>query len=111
MTFLLTALGIFGLGVYIGVGAPGWPWKSEGSGRLHTQKRSINPIGWGRTPGRQRQRPKEMGDRKFNVRLDTGASDESSREATSRRISFRGAGDDEPPTESPGKPRINLRRG
>ena len=66
MTFIVTAVGVFAIGIYIGIGAPGWPTKPEG--RRHTQKRSLNPIAWGKTPGRQRQRPKSADDRR-RIRL------------------------------------------
>jgi hypothetical protein len=64
---VVLAILVFAVGLWIGVGAPGWPNKGEG-GRRHTQKRSINPIAWGRTPGRERQRPRAPGDRKIRLR-------------------------------------------
>jgi hypothetical protein len=66
--FALTAVLIFALGIWIGVGAPGWPWKPEGGGRRHTQRRPINPVAWGRTPGRERQRPRSASERKIRLR-------------------------------------------
>ena len=63
MTFMISAVAVFVLGLWIGVGAPGWPWKPEG-GRRHTEKRNINPIAWGRTPRRERQKPRSAEERR-----------------------------------------------
>ena len=68
MTFLIGALLAFVIGIWIGVGAPGWPYKPEGRGRL--QRRSINPIGWGKTPGRERQRPRSAEERRPRLKRD-----------------------------------------
>jgi hypothetical protein len=65
--YVLGALVVFCLGVWIGVGAPGWPWKPDG-GRRHLEKRAINPIAWGRTPGRERPRPRVPGERRIRLR-------------------------------------------
>jgi len=65
--FLILAVIVFAIGIWIGVGAPGWPVKPEG-GRRHTQKRSLNPAAWGRTPGRKRQTPRVPGERKIKLR-------------------------------------------
>lgn len=67
MTFIIVGIGVFAVGVWIGVGAPGWPYKPE-SGRRHAERRSINPIAWGRTPGRERQRPKTRDERRIRLR-------------------------------------------
>lgn len=66
MSILTLSILVFGVGVYIGIGAPGWPVKPEGTGRL--RKRSLNPIAWGRTPARQRQRPREVSERRIDLR-------------------------------------------
>lgn len=64
--YVLIAVAVFGIGLWIGVGAPGVPVRAEG--RRHTQKRAINPMAWGRTPGRERQRPRDPGSRKLRLR-------------------------------------------
>lgn len=68
MMFLIGALLVFGIGIWIGVGAPGWPYKPDGRTRL--QRRPINPVGWGKTPGRERQRPKSRDERKPRLKRD-----------------------------------------
>ena len=65
--FMLTAIAVFGIGLWIGVGAPGWPHKPQ-SQRRHRQHRPINPIAWGRTPRRERLRPKAPGERRVRLR-------------------------------------------
>jgi hypothetical protein len=65
--YVILAILVFSLGIWIGVGAPGWPHKPEG-GRRHTQKRPLNPVAWGRTPGRERQRPRAPGERRIKLR-------------------------------------------
>jgi hypothetical protein len=61
------AIAVFVMGVWIGVGAPGWPYKPESrSSRL--QRRQINPVAWGRTPGRDRQKPRTPGERRIKLR-------------------------------------------
>jgi hypothetical protein len=65
--FVVIAVLIFVLGVWIGIGAPGWPHKPEGR-RRHTQQRSLNPIAWGRTPGRERQKPRSASERRVRLR-------------------------------------------
>lgn len=67
MTYAIVAGLVFVTGLWIGVGAPGWPHKPEG-GRRHTHRRSINPIAWGRTPNRERQRPRIPGERRIRLR-------------------------------------------
>lgn len=52
MTFALAALAI---GVWIGLGAPGWPHKPKG-GRSRLQKRPLNPITWKRQDSDRRSR-------------------------------------------------------
>lgn len=67
MGFTILAVAIFGIGLWIGVGAPGWPHKPQ-ERRRHREHRSINPIAWGRTPGRERQRPRSIGERRIRLR-------------------------------------------
>ena len=55
------------IGIYIGLGAPGWPVKPEARAR-RLEKRSINPIAWGRTSGRQRLAPRSRDDRRSRLR-------------------------------------------
>lgn len=50
-------------GLWVGMGAPGWPHKPKYY-REHTQTRSINPIAWGRTSSRERQRPRSADERR-----------------------------------------------
>jgi hypothetical protein len=64
--YIILAGAVFAVGIYIGVGAPGWPVKP--SGRRHYERRSLNPIAWGRTPGRERQKPRTPGERKIRLR-------------------------------------------
>lgn len=57
----------FAIGIYIGLGAPGWPVKPEArANRL--EKRSINPIAWGRTGHRERMSPRSRDDRRQRLR-------------------------------------------
>lgn len=65
--YIIGAIAVFVTGLWIGIGAPGWPTKPDG-GRRHVRTRPINPIAWGRTPGRERQRPKSAEDRKIQLR-------------------------------------------
>lgn len=58
---------VFLIGIYIGLGAPGWPVKPEARAR-RLEKRSINPIAWGRTSGRQRLTPRDRDDRRPRLR-------------------------------------------
>lgn len=66
-TFLILSILVFVVGIWIGVGAPGWPHKPDGT-RPRLTKRPINPIAWGRTPGRERQQPRNVGDRRIKLR-------------------------------------------
>jgi hypothetical protein len=61
------AAAAFGIGIWIGIGAPGWPYKPE-SGRRHTEKRPINPVAWGRTLDRERLRPRSPEERRPRLR-------------------------------------------
>jgi hypothetical protein len=67
IVYTLLAAAVFGTGIWIGVGAPGWPVKTERR-RSRLERRSINPIAWGRTPGRERQRPRSASERKIKLR-------------------------------------------
>lgn len=42
-----------GLGIYVGLGAPGWPVPPEARSR-RLEKRALNPFAWGRTTRRER---------------------------------------------------------
>ncbi|HET7275442.1 MAG TPA: hypothetical protein VFI91_09795 [Longimicrobiaceae bacterium] len=54
---------VFALGIWIGMGAPGWPHKPTSEpGRLKTK--DINPIAWGRGTARERQRPRSRDSRR-----------------------------------------------
>lgn len=57
------AVAALGVGVWVGVGAPGWPHKPKYY-REHKETRSINPIAWGRTSSRDRQRPRSSSERR-----------------------------------------------
>jgi hypothetical protein len=61
------AAAAFGIGIWIGIGAPGWPHPPE-SNRRHTEKRPINPIAWGRTSSRERLRPRSPEERRPRLR-------------------------------------------
>jgi hypothetical protein len=69
----MTAIALVGavlalaVGVWIGVGAPGWPHRPS-TERRHTSHRNLNPIAWGRTSNRERQKVREMDDRKPRLR-------------------------------------------
>jgi hypothetical protein len=65
--FMVAAIAAFGIGLWIGVGAPGWPHKPR-EGRRHREHRAINPIAWGRTPNRERPRPKSGDERRIRLR-------------------------------------------
>lgn len=57
----------FVIGIYIGLGAPGWPVKPEARAR-RLEKRSINPIAWGRTSSRERLSARDRQDRRPRLR-------------------------------------------
>jgi hypothetical protein len=65
--WLIAAVLSLVLGIWIGIGAPGWPHRDTGE-RRHTSYRNLNPIAWGRTSNRSRQRPREMGERRPRLR-------------------------------------------
>lgn len=59
MTWLIVGLSVLalGIGIWIGIGAPGWPHKEEKNrGRRHRDERPINPISWGRNGSARRSR-------------------------------------------------------
>lgn len=69
MTWLLIggAVIALGVGIWIGLGAPGWPYQPEA--RAHRlQQRSINPVAWGRSTGRERLSPRRREDRRPRLR-------------------------------------------
>ncbi|HEX6923887.1 MAG TPA: hypothetical protein VF167_00550 [Longimicrobiaceae bacterium] len=49
----------FGLGIYIGLGAPGWPVPPEARPR-RLEKRALNPLARGRITGRERLSPRHF---------------------------------------------------
>jgi hypothetical protein len=54
ITFAVMALGT---GIWVGLGAPGWPHKQPPSGsRRRLETRPINPIQWGRSGSTRRTR-------------------------------------------------------
>jgi hypothetical protein len=55
ITLALLALGI---GVWLGLGAPGWPHKEPrpGTRRRRLEQRSLNPIAWTRRESERRTR-------------------------------------------------------
>ncbi len=69
MAFLLTAGAVLALalGVWIGLGAPGWPLPPEGRTR-RLEKRSLNPVAWGRGTRRERLTPRTRQDRRDRLR-------------------------------------------
>jgi len=52
---ILAAVLALAVGVWIGLGAPGWPFKPP-AGRRHRNTRPINPIQWGKTSHSSRRR-------------------------------------------------------
>jgi hypothetical protein len=56
------ALVAFCIGIWIGLGAPGWPVPPEARSR-RLEKRNINPIAWGRASARERPSARRRGDR------------------------------------------------
>lgn len=55
------------VGVYIGLGAPGWPVPPEARSR-RLEKRNINPVAWGRGGRRERLSPRSRDDRRSRLR-------------------------------------------
>jgi hypothetical protein len=55
------------IGVYIGLGAPGWPVPPEAHSR-RLEKRNINPIAWGRSSSRERLSPRRKDERRIRLR-------------------------------------------
>ena len=64
---VLGAVLALGIGVYIGLGAPGWPSEPDGQ-RKHTERRPLNPIAWGRTSNRDRLRVRTPEERRPRLR-------------------------------------------
>ena len=67
--FLLIAGAVVALliGVYIGLGAPGWPVPPEARSR-RLEQRNINPIAWGRSGKRERVSPRRNDERRIKLR-------------------------------------------
>jgi hypothetical protein len=65
--WILGAIVALAVGVWIGVGAPGIRHKPS-TERRHTSHRNLNPIAWGRTSNRERQRVRDRDDRKPRLR-------------------------------------------
>lgn len=61
------AVAALGVGIWIGLGAPGWPVPPRPSSR-RLEKREINPIAWGRSGQRERLRPRSREDRRPRLR-------------------------------------------
>jgi hypothetical protein len=61
------AAAALGIGVWIGVGAPGWPGSPERR-RRHTEKRPLNPVAWGKSASRDRLTVKRPEDRRPRLR-------------------------------------------
>lgn len=61
------AAAALGIGVWIGVGAPGWPVPPQ-QPRRHTERRPLNPIAWGKGGGRERLRARSPDDRRRRLR-------------------------------------------
>jgi hypothetical protein len=55
------------IGIWIGMGAPGWPYHKDGP-RRHTEQRPLNPIAWGKGTGRERLRVKRPEERRPKLR-------------------------------------------
>jgi hypothetical protein len=68
-TILLIAAAIaaVGIGIWIGIGAPGWPYQPDDR-RRHTERRPLNPAAWGKSASRERQRVKRPEDRRPRLR-------------------------------------------
>ncbi len=52
---VLGAVLVLALGIWIGIGAPGWPHQPTYR-RRHTDKRPLNPVQWGRQHHTSRSR-------------------------------------------------------
>lgn len=61
--YVLGAVLALAVGIWIGIGAPGWPHKPKYH-RDHTTHRNLNPIAWGRTSNRERQRARSAEERR-----------------------------------------------
>ena len=69
MTLLLIAGAVLALviGLWVGLGAPGWPNPPEGRSR-RLAKRSLNPVAWARGTRRERPTPRTRQDRRDRLR-------------------------------------------
>lgn len=56
-----------GIGIYIGLGAPGWPVPPEARSR-RLEKRNINPVAWGRSGRRERLSARTAEERRLRLR-------------------------------------------
>ena len=67
--FLLIAGAVLALalGIWIGLGAPGWPVPPEPRSR-RLEKRNINPVTWGRSGRRDRLSPRTREERRDPLR-------------------------------------------
>jgi|GEM_PF-2320999 len=67
LLWIAAAVLALALGIWIGIGAPGWPHKPSHE-RRHTSQRNLNPIAWGRTSNRSRQQVRDLDERKPRLR-------------------------------------------
>lgn len=68
-TVLLIAGAVLALaiGIWIGIGAPGWPHEPSTT-RRHTTTRNLNPIAWGRGSSRKRVEVRDPHERRPRLR-------------------------------------------
>lgn len=53
---IIPMIPVLAIGIWIGLGAPGWPHKPEGGDvRRRREKRPINPVSWANTRRRTRR--------------------------------------------------------
>lgn len=64
---ILGAVLALAAGVWVGLGAPGWPHPPD-SDRRHTQRRALNPIAWGKSTSRRRLTPRTADERRRQLR-------------------------------------------
>lgn len=70
MTEILLIVGAvlaLALGIWIGLGAPGWPVPPEPRSR-RLEKRNINPVMWGRSTRHERLSPRTREERRSRLR-------------------------------------------
>lgn len=58
---LVVAVLALAVGVWIGIGAPGWPHQPRYH-RNHDEQRGINPIQIGRSSSKEIKRPRKFGE-------------------------------------------------